>query len=47
MTMTATKAELQERLRALGKAGYTHFAVSIRHGQPRMLEEWADVFAGV
>jgi 5,10-methylenetetrahydromethanopterin reductase len=47
LTMTATKGELQERLRALGKAGYTHFAVSIRHGHPEMLEEWADVFAGV
>jgi 5,10-methylenetetrahydromethanopterin reductase len=47
LTLTATKAELQERLRALGKAGYTHFAVSIRHGHPGMLEEWADVFAGV
>jgi len=47
LTMTATKAELQERLRGLGKAGYTHFAVSIRHGHPEMLEEWADVFAGV
>jgi len=33
----------------LGAAGigYTHFAVSIRHGHPEMLEEWADVFAGV
>ena len=47
LTMTATKGELQERLRDLGKAGYTHFAVSIRHGHPEMLEEWADVFAGV
>jgi len=47
LTMTATKPELQERLRDLSRAGYTHFAVSIRHGHPEMLEEWADVFAGV
>ena len=47
LTMTATKSELQERLRALDKVGYTHFAVSIRHGHPEMLEEWADVFSGV
>jgi 5,10-methylenetetrahydromethanopterin reductase len=47
LTMTATKTELQERLRELGRIGYTHFAVSIRHGHPAMLEEWADVFAGV
>jgi 5,10-methylenetetrahydromethanopterin reductase len=47
LTMTASKSELQERLRALGKAGFAHFAVSIRHGHPEMLEEWADVFAGV
>jgi len=47
LTMTATRAELHERLRELGKVGYTHFAVSIRHGHPGMLEEWADVFAGV
>ena len=47
LTMTATKAELQERLRELGRLGYTHFAVSIRHGHPEMLEEWADVFEGV
>lgn len=47
LTMTATQAELRERLRALDKAGYTHVAVSIRHGHPEMLEEWADVFGGV
>ena len=47
LTMTATKPELQERVRELRAAGYTHGAVSIRHGHPEMLEEWADVFAGV
>jgi 5,10-methylenetetrahydromethanopterin reductase len=47
LTFTATRAELRERIRELGAAGYTHFAVSIRHGHPEMLEEWADVFQGV
>jgi 5,10-methylenetetrahydromethanopterin reductase len=47
LTFTATRAELRERLRELGRAGYTHFSVNIRHGHPQMLEEWADVFAGV
>ena len=47
LTFTATKPELQERIRELGAAGYTHFAVHIRHGHPEMLEEWAEVFAGV
>ncbi|MGH7317105.1 MAG: LLM class flavin-dependent oxidoreductase [Candidatus Rokuibacteriota bacterium] len=47
MTFTGTKALLQERLRELGAAGYNHFAISIRHGHPDMLEDWADVFAGV
>jgi 5,10-methylenetetrahydromethanopterin reductase len=47
LTFTATRAELRQRIRELGAAGYTHFAVSIRHGHPQMLEEWADVFEGV
>jgi 5,10-methylenetetrahydromethanopterin reductase len=47
MTFTATRSELRDRLRELGAAGYSHFAISIRHGHPQMLEEWADVFEGV
>ncbi|TMQ23894.1 MAG: LLM class flavin-dependent oxidoreductase [Candidatus Rokuibacteriota bacterium] len=47
VTFTATRPELQERIRELGRAGYNHFAISIRHGHPQMLEEWADVFGGV
>ncbi len=47
LTFTATKPELQERIRELGAAGYNHFSVHIRHGHPEMLEQWADVFAGV
>ncbi len=47
LTFTATKRELQERIRELGAVGYTHFSVHIRHGHPEMLEQWADVFAGL
>jgi hypothetical protein len=47
LTFTGSRAELQARIRELGAAGYTHFAISIRHGHPEMLEEWAEVFAGV
>ena len=47
LTFTATKPELQERIRDLRTAGYNHFAIHIRHGHPEMLEQWADVFAGV
>ena len=44
---TATKRELQERLRALRDAGFHHVSVQIRHGHPSMLEDWWDVFQGV
>jgi 5,10-methylenetetrahydromethanopterin reductase len=44
---TATKPELQERLRTLRDAGFHHVSVQIRHGHPTMLEDWWDVFQGV
>ncbi len=44
---TATKPELQERLRRLRDAGFNHISAQIRHGHPAMLEEWWDVFQGV
>jgi 5,10-methylenetetrahydromethanopterin reductase len=47
LTFTGTRPELQERIRALRAAGYTHFSIHIRHGQPQMLDEWAEVLAGV
>ena len=47
MTFTGTRPALQDRIRELREAGYNHFAISIRHGHPGMLEDWADVFAGV
>jgi len=46
-TFTGTKAEVREHLRELGRAGFDHVGVTIRHGHPEMLEEWADVFEGV
>jgi 5,10-methylenetetrahydromethanopterin reductase len=46
-TFTATKAELREQLRELARAGFDHVGVTIRHGHPEMLEEWADVLEGV
>jgi hypothetical protein len=47
VTITGTKPALRERLRELQGAGYTHFSIHVRHGHPAMLEEWADVIAGV
>ena len=46
-TFTGSKAELRERLRALGSAGYDHFSVTIRQGQPGMLEEWSELMSGL
>jgi len=47
LTFTATAPELRERIRELRASGYNHFSIHVRHGHPSMLEEWADVFAGV
>jgi 5,10-methylenetetrahydromethanopterin reductase len=44
---TATKPELQERLRILRDAGFARISVQIRHGHPAMIDEWWDVFQGV
>jgi 5,10-methylenetetrahydromethanopterin reductase len=46
-TFTGPKAELRERLRELARAGFDHVGLTVRHGYPEMLEEWADVFEGV
>jgi 5,10-methylenetetrahydromethanopterin reductase len=47
VTVTGTRAEVRERIRELGAAGYNHFAIRIAHGHPEMLEQWADVFEKV
>jgi 5,10-methylenetetrahydromethanopterin reductase len=46
-TFTGPTAMLREQLRELARAGFDHVGVTIRHGYPEMLEEWADVFEGV
>jgi 5,10-methylenetetrahydromethanopterin reductase len=46
-TFTGTRAELRERLGELRRAGFAEAGVSIRHGHPEMLEEWADVLEGL
>ena len=46
-TFTAPRADLRARVRELGAAGFTEVGITIRHGHPEMLEEWADLFAGV
>jgi len=46
-TFTARKAELRERIRELGRAGFDHVGLTVRHGYPEMLEEWSDVFEGL
>jgi 5,10-methylenetetrahydromethanopterin reductase len=46
-TFTGTKAEVREHLSELVRVGFDHVGVTIRHGHPEMLEEWADVFEGV
>ena len=46
-TFTATKPELQERLRELVRAGYSHFGLNVGYRHPERLEEWSDVLEGV
>jgi 5,10-methylenetetrahydromethanopterin reductase len=46
-TWTAPKAELQERVREMAKAGYKHFGMNIGYRAEGKLEEWAEVFSGV
>ena len=46
-TFTGNKAELQEQVRELGRAGFGHVGITVRFGHPEMLEEWADVLDGV
>ena len=47
LTLTGTKQYLREEIRALCDAGYAQFAVHIRYGHESMVEEWAEVLAGV
>ena len=46
-TWTATKPELQERLRELKKIGYQQLCVEMGYRHPEKLEEWLEVFEGL
>jgi 5,10-methylenetetrahydromethanopterin reductase len=46
-SFTGTRTELRELLQELRAAGCSEVSVQIRHGHPEMLEEWADLFAGL
>src|SRR5215831_2272540 len=47
LTLTGTQQHLREEIRALRDAGYAQFAAHIRYGHETMVEEWAEVLAGV
>jgi 5,10-methylenetetrahydromethanopterin reductase len=47
LTLTGTKQYLRDEIRALRDAGYAQFAAHIRYGHEAMVEEWAEVLAGV
>ena len=47
LTLTGTKQYLRDEIRALRDAGYAQFAAHIRYGRETMVEEWAEVLAGV
>ena len=46
-TFTGPRALLREQLQELARAGYGHLGITIRHGHPEMLEEWAELLEGV
>ena len=46
-TITGTKSELRETIRALGDAGFNQFSCHIRFGHEETLDEWAEVIAGL
>ena len=46
-SFSGSSDELVDRIRQLGEAGYSQFAIQLVHGQESALEEWADVFERV
>lgn len=46
-SFTGTAAELRERIRELGNAGYSQFSAHIRYGQDETVEEWAELLETV
>ena len=48
MTLTATKAELVEQLKAIAAAGYNQFTIHARNGREiEMMQDWVEVFGQV
>ena len=48
MTLTATRAELVEQIKAMAEAGYRQFTFHARNGHEiEMLEDWAEVAASI
>lgn len=47
LSFSGTIEELRAKIRRLRDAGYTQFSAHIRYGQPSMLDDWAEVIAGV
>ena len=46
-TFTGTRARSASSSASSARAGFAHVGITIRHGHPEMLEEWAEVFEGV
>lgn len=46
-TISGTKEELRDKIRALEDMGYTLFSTHVRATRPEMIEGWADVIAGI
>ena len=47
VTLSGTRSELREKIRALEEMGYTRMSVHVRTMLPSMIEDWADVFEDV
>ncbi len=46
-TLSGTRAEIRDKIRALKEMGYTTFTTHIRTVLPEMVEKWADVIEGI
>ena len=46
-TISGTKEELRDKIRALEDMGYTLFSTHVRATRPEMIESWADVIEGI
>lgn len=46
-TISGTKEELRDKIRALKDMGYSLFSTHVRAARPEMIERWADVIDGV